>query len=217
MTLDIIPSLITHSPTFYLSLSSLCINSFVKTKMPAIKRTRIPSGKKIVGTSKSSLFKGTKITKPGNISNLKDKSKNFSKVNFPIKINVDPDSISNVKQLVHLKRDYTPEEKRALQVTDTQIKRYWKMRECERLVFTVHQTELDESAKILRLFDMSSLYGPCIGIPRSKRWARAHRLGLSPPIEVLAILLNQSNDDVQNIDKAFVDELINSIHHPNSS
>lgn len=35
---------------------------------------------------------------------------------------------------------------------------------------------------------MSSQYGPCIGTPRATRWHRARRLGLEPPIEVLAVM-----------------------------
>lgn len=49
---------------------------------------------------------------------------------------------------------------------------------------------------------------PCIGISRSKRWARANRLGLSPPIEVLAVLLKRCTKDVGNLEQAYVDELI---------
>jgi len=34
---------------------------------------------------------------------------------------------------------------------------------------------------------------PCIGIARMKRWVRANKLGLSPPIEVLAVLLKEED------------------------
>lgn len=43
-----------------------------------------------------------------------------------------------------------------------------------------------------------------------KRWHRAERLGLSPPIEVLAILLKEENKSVKNIDTAHMDEILNS-------
>lgn len=32
---------------------------------------------------------------------------------------------------------------------------------------------------------------PCIGLTRLKRWQRADRLGLNPPVEVLAVLLKE--------------------------
>ncbi|KAJ7068695.1 DNA polymerase delta, subunit 4-domain-containing protein [Mycena amicta] len=53
---------------------------------------------------------------------------------------------------------------------------------------------------ILRVFDMSYEYGPCIGLTRLERWKRATALGLSPPIEVHDILLsNQGNEYAQSV------------------
>ena len=37
---------------------------------------------------------------------------------------------------------------------------------------------------ILRVFDLSSKYGPCVGITRLQRWERAKKWGLNPPEEV---------------------------------
>ncbi|RKF63667.1 DNA polymerase delta subunit 4 [Erysiphe neolycopersici] len=187
--------------------------------MPVTKRTRMSLG---TNASKSPLFRGSKITKPGSSTtpNAKQKSQQISKaLQTNNVVNRTPKSNPNLTPIVVTKKHlYTPEEKSALQVSDLQLKQYWLKKERERLVFTVHQTELSEATKILRLFDMSSQYGPCIGISRSKRWARAHRLGLSPPIEVLAILLKQCNlNDARMVDRAYVDELINSVHHPNIS
>jgi hypothetical protein len=48
----------------------------------------------------------------------------------------------------------------------------------------------------LRHFDLSSQYGPCIGIPRLARWRRANTLGLEPPIEVLAVLLREEDGKI---------------------
>jgi len=53
----------------------------------------------------------------------------------------------------------------------------------------VHQDSLSINEKILRHFDLSSQYGPCIGITRFRRWNRAYRLGLNPPVEVLTVLI----------------------------
>jgi len=50
------------------------------------------------------------------------------------------------------------------------------------------QTKIDE---ILRVFDLSYEYGPCIGSTRLERWKRAEALGLKPPAEVKEILLTK--------------------------
>ncbi|KAI9067919.1 hypothetical protein FKP32DRAFT_1754791 [Trametes sanguinea] len=44
---------------------------------------------------------------------------------------------------------------------------------------------------ILRVFDLSYEYGPCVGISRLDRWERAQALGLNPPPEVKEILLTK--------------------------
>ncbi|TBU56796.1 DNA polymerase delta, subunit 4-domain-containing protein [Dichomitus squalens] len=44
---------------------------------------------------------------------------------------------------------------------------------------------------ILRVFDLSYEYGPCVGVSRLDRWERAHALGLNPPPEVKEILLTK--------------------------
>lgn len=58
----------------------------------------------------------------------------------------------------------------------------------------VHQEELPLEEKVLRHFDMSSQYGPCIGIGRLARWKRAKGLGMEPPVEVLAVCLRVEKD-----------------------
>lgn len=51
---------------------------------------------------------------------------------------------------------------------------------------------------------------PCIGVSRMKRWYRAERLGLSPPIEVLAILLNEEKQGNTEIEVAAIDRIMGS-------
>jgi len=82
-------------------------------------------------------------------------------------------------------------EVKALKMTDRQIETYWRDVEAERIAKRVHQEELGTPEKVLRYFDVSSQYGPCIGLTRLKRWQRAERLGLNPPVEVLAVLLKE--------------------------
>jgi len=74
----------------------------------------------------------------------------------------------------------------------------------------VHQEDLSVEEKILRLFDVSSQYGPCIGIARMKRWNRANKLELAPPIEVLAVLLKEEEKGNDKIERAHIDELMSS-------
>jgi DNA polymerase delta subunit 4 len=45
-----------------------------------------------------------------------------------------------------------------------------------------------------------------------KRWVRANKLGLHPPIEVLAVLLKEEKKGNTSIERAHVDELMSSSH-----
>jgi len=49
---------------------------------------------------------------------------------------------------------------------------------------TSHQEGHLLTVDILRVFDLTSSYGPCVGITRLQRWERAHKWGLNPPPEV---------------------------------
>ncbi|KAK6432022.1 hypothetical protein LTR95_011810 [Oleoguttula sp. CCFEE 5521] len=102
------------------------------------------------------------------------------------------------------------EETRARKLPEAQIKRYWAEKESERLVPRVHQEGLGLAEKVLREWDMSGQFGPCIGIARLKRWKRANVLGLNPPIEVLAVLLKEQDKGNAKVQRAHVDELMSS-------
>lgn len=43
-----------------------------------------------------------------------------------------------------------------------------------------------------------------------KRWNRADRLGLNPPIEVLAILLKEESKGTKNTETAHIDDILNA-------
>ncbi|KAF8242123.1 hypothetical protein K440DRAFT_482923, partial [Wilcoxina mikolae CBS 423.85] len=77
----------------------------------------------------------------------------------------------------------------ARKVSHARIREYYGTVLKSRLSSPVHQGTLTLEEKILRHFDLSSQYGPCIGITRVSRWKRANELGLKPPIEVLAVVL----------------------------
>ncbi|KAL9075718.1 MAG: hypothetical protein Q9161_001470 [Pseudevernia consocians] len=101
-------------------------------------------------------------------------------------------------------------EEKGAKVSDAQVKRYWKSKEDERIAPRVHQRGLSVDEKILRHFDLSSQYGPCIGIPRIKRWKRAENLGLKPPVEVLAVLLKEEKSGNGKAERAFMEGLLTS-------
>ncbi|KAL7934882.1 DNA polymerase delta, subunit 4 domain-containing protein [Trichoderma chlorosporum] len=104
----------------------------------------------------------------------------------------------------------TEAELRAEKISDAQIKSYWKAIEKQRKAPRVHQEDLDVAEKVLRYFDVSSQYGPCIGTTRVKRWQRAERLGLKPPIEVLAVLLKEENKENDEVQTAHMDRIMNA-------
>ncbi|KAF5008723.1 hypothetical protein FDECE_5010 [Fusarium decemcellulare] len=101
-------------------------------------------------------------------------------------------------------------ELQAEKITDAQIKKYWKSIEEQWTSPRLHQEGVSLSERVLRYFDVSSQYGPCIGTPRMKRWKRAHRLGLNPPVEVLAVLLKEENKGNKKIETAHMDDILNS-------
>ncbi|RCI14442.1 hypothetical protein L249_6140 [Ophiocordyceps polyrhachis-furcata BCC 54312] len=107
--------------------------------------------------------------------------------------------------------DRTEAEVRAENVNHAQIASYWKEVELQRKAPRVHQQDVDMCEKVLRYFDVSSQYGPCIGISRRKRWLRAHRLGLDPPIEVLAVLVRDEAKGCGARETAKIDGILNSI------
>ncbi|GAB7343210.1 hypothetical protein MBLNU457_1275t1 [Dothideomycetes sp. NU457] len=102
------------------------------------------------------------------------------------------------------------EEQRARKVKHSQVTAYWRKKEQARKAPRVHQESLSLDEKILREFDMSGQYGPCIGIARLKRWKRANMLGLNPPIEVLNVLLRSVDSGNAKAQRAHVDELMSS-------
>ncbi|TQS36629.1 hypothetical protein Golomagni_02912 [Golovinomyces magnicellulatus] len=184
--------------------------------MSAARHNRVLAGSNRSRISNTHLFSGTKITKPGKIPCALEKGVQTPKADISLGKNQVP-VLNNVNKptAISHKRS-TLEEQTTSQITNAHIKRYWKARENDRLMFTVHQSDLDDQTKILiltrrlrRLFDITSQYGPCIGISRSKRWARANRLRLSPPIEVLAILSkHRGSKNAGDYERAYVDELL---------
>lgn len=113
--------------------------------------------------------------------------------------------------------DEKADDEAALKLSVAKVKAYWREKENARLAPRVHQQELSLGEKILREWDMSGQFGPCIGISRLRRWRRARRLGLEPPLEVLAVLLGKldgeekgrgKKEDGEDRERAYVDLLM---------
>ncbi|OAA57447.1 DNA polymerase delta subunit [Niveomyces insectorum RCEF 264] len=101
-------------------------------------------------------------------------------------------------------------ETEAKAVSDAQIRRYWRGIEAQTVHQQVHQEGVDVGEKVLRYFDVSSHFGPCVGITRKNRWLRAQRLGLAPPIEVLAALQQEEAKGVDNVERSTFDTILNT-------
>ncbi|OAX79680.1 hypothetical protein ACJ72_05998 [Emergomyces africanus] len=125
----------------------------------------------------------------------------------PVASSLRSENIITEQTRVELRLPKSEEDKRAEALTETDIKKYWENEEAGRLAPRVHQEHLTMHEKILRHFDLSNQYGPCIGIARIKRWRRAQMLNLNPPIEVLAVLLKDEAKGMAN-EKAYIDELM---------
>ncbi|OJD36514.1 dna polymerase delta subunit 4 [Diplodia corticola] len=172
-------------------------------------------------------FHGTsnRVTKPRGSPTGKAKTTNKSKqdpslsesiTETNLKAEADPDptepttselAIAQQSQKEAAKAEVPSEEKEASRITEAQIKKYWKEKERVRKAPRVHQQDVSLHEKVLREFDTSGRYGPCIGNARIKRWKRAHRLGLNPPLEVLAVLLKEGKDNTK-AQRAHIDELL---------
>ncbi|KAM0520110.1 hypothetical protein ACHAPE_003385 [Trichoderma viride] len=136
---------------------------------------------------------------------------------------VEPEKEEEIEEIVEQVPEKSEAELKAEKITDTQIKSYWKGIEKQRKAPRVHQQDLDLGEKVLRYFDVSSQYGigvsintlffflkPCIGTTRLKRWQRAERLGLNPPIEVLAVLVKDENRNNDEVETAHMDRIMNA-------
>lgn len=75
-----------------------------------------------------------------------------------------------------------------------------RVREKVSWLYLVHAESQNTIHTILRNFDLSPKYGPCVGISRIDRYRRAEKMGLKPPIEVLKILETQEGDRDWNTD-----------------
>jgi len=77
---------------------------------------------------------------------------------------------------------------REMDPEDAAIKRCAQEIRDSHIASPVHQGKQSIIQTILKNFDNSYKYGPCVGLTRLARWQRAQRLGLKPPTEVFTLL-----------------------------
>ncbi|KAI2631645.1 hypothetical protein GGS21DRAFT_153806 [Xylaria nigripes] len=148
-------------------------------------------------------------TAPANLSQL---AKEITHGESAAKKKLDNDVIEADEErqpLVAPERKKSEAELRADKVTSREISLYWREIEKGRRARAIHQEKLSLGEKILRYWDVSLQYGPSIGISRVKRWERAEKLGLHPPIEILAVLMKEERKGVEGIQRAHMDAILN--------
>ncbi|KAF9072093.1 DNA polymerase delta, subunit 4-domain-containing protein [Rhodocollybia butyracea] len=99
-------------------------------------------------------------------------------------------------------------ERPELKVNDSRWKKVaTRARETNGNLQLIHAEKQNRIHDILRVFDLTYNYGPCIGISRIDRWERAQALGLNPPSEIRDILLTrQGIEDTTYAQNVFFDQ-----------
>lgn len=118
--------------------------------MSAARRSRLSTKHNYRNAPRTPLFSGSKVTKPTNFTSpLGSKAKYNSKtaVTATKLHDAEPDRKLNAKSEIF--KNYSIEERQALQLTDNKISHYWKMKERENLASNIHQSELNDGMKIL--------------------------------------------------------------------
>ncbi|KAE8356335.1 DNA polymerase delta subunit 4 [Aspergillus coremiiformis] len=157
----------------------------------------------------------SRVTKPSATPTQTQKTKDLEQVVPSISektLEPEPAPVTHVAELAvrqqaqaEIQPPLSEEDEKAIKITQRDLQQYWRKQEEKRKAPRFHQQELTLHEKILRHFDLSSQFGPCIGIARLKRWRRANSLNLNPPLEVLAVLLKQKDNMKQ---RAYIDELM---------
>ncbi|KZP01508.1 hypothetical protein CALVIDRAFT_559322 [Calocera viscosa TUFC12733] len=104
------------------------------------------------------------------------------------------EEVDEVKTPTLPPKPVTPAKRAKLDVNDKagKYKPYWKEAQ-QRMGHQdlIHGKDESKVERMLRVFDLSYEYGPCIGMSRLERWERAEAMGLEPPPEVREILLTE--------------------------
>jgi len=80
-------------------------------------------------------------------------------------------------------------------------KHYGEVRKRQGYMKPIHGENQTKVHEILRVFDLSDEYGPCIGVTRMERWQRANDMDMNPPPEVYEILSTQEAREKEEYSK----------------
>jgi DNA polymerase delta subunit 4 len=155
---------------------------------PAVLRSYSQS--KISDAFKSS----TKTSKP--LKQSKQPVKSISKTPSPVIASTTPQTVEDTR--AHLNPSDPALVKAARTIEADRQAPFGRFLSSESNV--VHPESQNTIHTILRNFDLSPKYGPCVGISRIDRYKRAEKMGLKPPIEVLKILETPEGDRDWNTD-----------------
>ncbi|KAJ7781885.1 DNA polymerase delta, subunit 4-domain-containing protein [Mycena maculata] len=101
-----------------------------------------------------------------------------------------------------------PNEVLELKEKDAKWRQHLRNVRKKRRLQLIHGEDQDKFHEILRDFDLSYQYGPCIGVTRLQRWERASALGLNPPTEVRDILTTrEGSKDPSYSQNVFYDQV----------
>lgn len=78
------------------------------------------------------------------------------------------------------------------------LRHFGEVRERMGNVKPIHAETQTMEDHILRVFDLSYEYGPCIGVTRLQRWERAAALGMNPPLVVKQLLTSEDGSEQAN-------------------
>ncbi|XP_005094952.1 DNA polymerase delta subunit 4 [Aplysia californica] len=95
----------------------------------------------------------------------------------------------NRKPIVQV-NDAFPQRKRIAHQSRDQVKG-----SSSKSVAQIH-SKAPKELEVLKQFDLTLEFGPCIGISRMERWQRAQNFGLNPPVEVRDIINQHSDDEI---------------------
>ncbi|KAF9466161.1 DNA polymerase delta, subunit 4-domain-containing protein [Collybia nuda] len=125
-----------------------------------------------------------KPERPSISSQVSSNTKNSVK-----KVKTKPETVLKLKEKQEKTLLPTPQERLELNEKNPRwMDHYAVIREKMNYKQPIHGESQNKIHEILRVFDLTYEYGPCVGVSRLERWERAQALGLNPPAAVHEIL-----------------------------
>jgi len=186
--------------------------------MPAIRRSSAAQSRQSILS-----FGNSKVTKPSRAHSAKDLKKHVAVRESPptkkdtIVLDIEPEAKPEEEKEVVSVKNADEDEVAARKISKKRLDQFYTEIRNTSICPPFHQKSLGVNEKILRHFDLSGQYGPCIGMSRTDRWKRASNLGMNPPLEVLAACLAEENangedkeDPQRDTRRAFIDDYLST-------